>query len=123
MPKGRGFPGRNSMKNYYNFPKTELTEIEKLSVYLQVAIKSNNPTIISALDDLILLISIAEGEKLAQKISDTKKYCAVADLIKRDINKKDVDKIIDFALENRDLNTLAALENFIDVATLQFQQN
>jgi hypothetical protein len=44
-------------------------------------------------------------------------------LIKRDINKKDVDKIIDFALENRDLNTLAALENFIDVATLQFQQN
>jgi accessory colonization factor AcfC len=107
------------MKNYYNFPKTELTEIEKLSVYLQVAIKSNNPTIISALDDLILLISIAEGEK----ISDTKKYCAVADLIKRDINKKDVDKIIDFALENRDLNTLAALENFIDVATLQFQQN
>jgi hypothetical protein len=111
------------MKNYYNFPKTELTEIEKLSVYLQVAIKSNNPTIISALDDLILLISIAEGEKLAQKMNDTKKYCAVADLIKRDINKKDVDKIIDFALENRDLNTLAALENFIDVATLQFQQN
>lgn len=96
-----------------------VSKIDLLRMYIEIACWSDNPTIVDAIENLMMMVKIAEPDAVQEALFQATVYSGVAEVRRQQIDLEEAHEIVDEVIEKGDTNSIFALDNLIDVARTQ----